>query len=81
MFSDVWSENAALFKRLMKIHSNSPILYGFKPLTGQYRSFAIYPFYPRCYFYHNQGVRTLNGDSEAKFRSNKEAIESTIFIV
>ena len=26
-FSDVWSENAALFKRLMKIHSNSSILY------------------------------------------------------
>ena len=25
--SDVWSENAALFKRLMKIHLNSPILY------------------------------------------------------
>ena len=31
LFSDVWSENAALFKRLMKIHSNPPILYyGFK---------------------------------------------------
>ena len=32
MFSDFWSENAALFERLMKIHSNSPILhvyYGF----------------------------------------------------
>ena len=24
---DVWSENAALFKKLMKIHSNPPILY------------------------------------------------------
>ena len=27
LFSDVWSENAALFKRLMKIQSNPPILY------------------------------------------------------
>ena len=27
LFSDVWSENAALFKKLMKIHSNPPILY------------------------------------------------------
>ena len=26
MFSDVWSENAALFKRLMKIHSTPSIL-------------------------------------------------------
>ena len=25
--SDVWSENAALFKRWMKSHSNPPILY------------------------------------------------------
>ena len=31
MFSNVWSENAALFERLMEIHSNPPILYyGFK---------------------------------------------------
>ena len=30
MFSDVWSENAALFERLMKIHSYPPIpYYGF----------------------------------------------------
>ena len=26
LFSDVWNENAALFERLMKIHSNPPIL-------------------------------------------------------
>ena len=26
LFSDVWSENAALFKRFMKIYKNSPIL-------------------------------------------------------
>ena len=25
MFSDAWSENAALFERLMEIHSNPPI--------------------------------------------------------
>ena len=27
LFSDVWSENAALFERLIEIHSNPPILY------------------------------------------------------
>ena len=27
LFSDVWNENAAFFKRLMKIHSNPAILY------------------------------------------------------
>ena len=27
LFSDVWSENAALFERLVEIHSNPPILY------------------------------------------------------
>ena len=27
LFSDVWSENDALFERLMEIHSNPPILY------------------------------------------------------
>ena len=27
LFSDVWSENAALFKRLMKLYSNPPIVY------------------------------------------------------
>ena len=27
LFSGVWSENAALFERLMEIHSNPPILY------------------------------------------------------
>ena len=31
MFSNVWSENTALFERLMEIHSNAPKLYyGFK---------------------------------------------------
>ena len=33
LFSNVWSENTALFERLMEIHSNSPKLYyGFKKL-------------------------------------------------
>ena len=33
LFSDVWSENAARFERLMEIHSNPPILYyGFNTL-------------------------------------------------
>ena len=26
LFSDVWSENVALFERLVEIHSNPPIL-------------------------------------------------------
>ena len=35
MFSEVWSENAALFERLIVIQSNPPILYyGFK--QGQF---------------------------------------------
>ena len=29
LFSDIWNENAALFRRSMKIHSNPPILYWF----------------------------------------------------
>ena len=29
LFSDVWNENAALFERLMKTHSNPPILYNY----------------------------------------------------
>ena len=34
MFSDVWSENAALFERLMEIYTNPPIIYyGFKSLV------------------------------------------------
>ena len=34
LFSDVWSENAALFERLMEIHSNPPILYyGFNDIS------------------------------------------------
>ena len=36
LFSDVWSENAALVERMMEFHSNLPKLYyGFNPiLTG-----------------------------------------------
>ena len=31
MFSDIWIENAALYERVVEIHSNPPILYyGFK---------------------------------------------------
>ena len=38
LFSDVWSENAALYERLMEIHSNPPILYyGFKDLYKIYK--------------------------------------------
>ena len=31
MFSDVWSENAALLERLLEIHSNPPILFKIRP--------------------------------------------------
>ena len=42
MFSDVWSENAALFERLMEIHSNPPILYyGF----NFFRNNTVKPLY------------------------------------
>ena len=38
MFSNVWSENTALFERLMEIHSNSPKLYyGFKEYIKAYQ--------------------------------------------
>ena len=32
LFSDVWSENAALYKRLMKIHSNLRQIPSYLPL-------------------------------------------------
>ena len=42
LFSDVWSENAALFERLMEIHSNPPILYfGFNTKPRWYRSYSM----------------------------------------
>ena len=41
MFSNVWSENTALFERLMEIHSNSPKLYyGFNPLKISSRVYS-----------------------------------------
>ena len=41
--SDVWSENAALFKKLMEIHSNPPILYyGFNIILIQF-TFSFHP--------------------------------------
>ena len=40
LFSNVWSENTALFERLMELHSNSPKLYyGFK--IHQYYTMAV----------------------------------------
>ena len=43
LFSDVWSENAALFERLMEIYSNPPILYyGFKLLVHVHDHFNVY---------------------------------------
>ena len=47
LFSDVWSEDAALFKRLMKIHSNPPILlyYGFKFLCSGAQVYILLMFF------------------------------------
>ena len=48
MFSNVWSENTALFERLMEIHSNSPKLYyGFKALHTGSRGLLHKTFYRR----------------------------------
>ena len=45
MFSDVWSENAARFERLMEIHSNPSILYyGFNIISINYGFFIIIGF-------------------------------------
>ena len=44
MFSGVWSENAALFERLMKIHSNPPILYYNHGFNGTFGSLAMNHF-------------------------------------
>ena len=42
MFSDVWSENAAPFERLMEIYSSPPILYyGFKLTSLKMQNNAI----------------------------------------
>ena len=49
LFSDVWSENAALSKRLMKIHSNPPILnYGFNACYVLI-SLPLSLFHSRCW--------------------------------
>ena len=49
LFSDVWSENASLFKRFMKIHSNSPILhFGFK---GSMTHLQVLQISPWNFFY------------------------------
>ena len=41
LFSDVWSENAALFKRLIEIHSNPPILYNGFQIMGKIMNFIL----------------------------------------
>ena len=56
LFSNVWSENTALFERLMEIHSNSPKLYyGFKsyfPVIFFFLEVALYimtlEFHVKC---------------------------------
>ena len=64
LFSNVWSENTALFERLMEIHSNSPKLYyGFnifeihKVLSPHSRlsfmSFCINSAYMKCLHTYN----------------------------
>ena len=46
LFSNVWSENTALFERLMEIHSNSPKLYyGFKENLNYTKHMYAIPIY------------------------------------
>ena len=61
LFSDVWSENAALFERLMEIHSNPPILYyGFNPLTMMPEKSQA-GVYGDCVLYQNaKGIQRVN---------------------
>ena len=42
LFYDVWSETAALFERLMEIHSNPPILHVYHDFNGN-----LYHLHPR----------------------------------
>ena len=48
MFSNVWSENTALFERLMEIHSDSPNLYYGVNHTG-YRVARMYKYQGEIY--------------------------------
>ena len=42
MFSNVWSENTAVFERLMEIHSNSQKLYyGFNNMMQRYKNTCL----------------------------------------
>ena len=52
LFSDVWSENAALFKRLMKIQSNPPMLYYGLMLNFAYMYFSNTLYTQLNGFYH-----------------------------
>ena len=59
MFSDVWSENAAIFERLMEIHSNPSILYTmalieyYSALAVEMKNDGIQYIFPEC-FYHRK---------------------------
>ena len=44
LFSDVWSENAALFKRFLKIHANLPILYYVMALNFVFKNIHTDPW-------------------------------------
>ena len=53
LFSDDWSVNAALFERLMEIHSNPPILYyGFNFINYTAKALVIRLNYQVSYKKH-----------------------------
>ena len=71
--SGVWNENAALFERLMKIHSNSPILlyYGLNNYSsdskrGQHTQIAAVHALSIMYIVHVQ----LGGQISSEFQSD-----------
>ena len=58
-FSNVWSENTALFERLMEIHSNAPKLYyGFNSLLAKIDFWHICPL-ARCNYWHKPSCNAL----------------------
>ena len=63
MFSDVWSENAALVKRLVKIHSNPP---PYKSMTKDIctiMALMCFVWYGSNSFYDNNYMSTDQSNS------------------
>ena len=68
MFSNVWSENTALFERLMEIHSNSPKLYyGFKVFqNAKVVINCLYLFLHYIYFMNRYGYSIWHSEIKMK---------------